>query len=270
MSEETTTQATETAPKPPSPHMGLSITVVVVFGLLALILRNPILLIFLLAAFGALYYSLKTKKMIKQGDDEKAKKYSKYAKRSAWALLIFVIIIGGFVGSMIFVGMKIVKSENEGRVREAAIKSLYERLDAYQQKYGAYPGSGTVEGVKALYPLYKEGYILRSDLEKVLQPPGGEYEKFSDDPSPKEFDANHIGWSFNAKARPGSDDPLLSYQGVKTGKYDYKCTDKGTKPLTKMDTFVVLANGTFMEASISINTGDLFLDTDIDWSLLKD
>ena len=270
MSEENTNQTVENTSKQPSPHLGLSITVVVWFGLLALLFRNPISFIFLLAALWTLYYSIKTKKMIKQEDNEKAQKYSKYAKRSALALLIFFIVGILLVGGMMFIGMKLVNEENNGRLRKALLQSLYERLDDYKNKYGAYPGSGTVEGVKALYPLYKEGYILRSDLEKILQPPGGEFEKFSDDPSPKEFDAKHIGWSFNSKARPGSNDPLLSYQGVKAGKYDYNTTDKGTKPLAKADTFVILANGTIMEASVSVNTGTLFTDEDIDWSLLKD
>ena len=102
MTDETTPQTTECPSKQPSPHMGLSITVVVVYGLMAIVFRNVISLVFLLAACGTLYYSLRTKEMIKRSDDEKARKYSKYAKRSAIALLIFFFLILGIICLGIF------------------------------------------------------------------------------------------------------------------------------------------------------------------------
>ncbi|MBR5624334.1 MAG: CD225/dispanin family protein [Fibrobacter sp.] len=264
MSEENTTADAVKKEKIPSPHFALTIVTLIIC------LFFPLRIVFVPLAILALYFSIKTNALTKKSEDdaiEKARKYSKRALVTALLVLIFTIVI--FLALVIIGAQGPVKQELDKLYRRNMMTNLYARLDAYQSKFGAYPSGG--EGVRALYPLYKEGLISRGELESVLQPPGGDFDQFSADPTEKEFDAYHIGWSYNSKARPGSEDPLIGFQGIKDGKLHLMSTDRAIMPLSKREALIILANGKLIWLSSVVRTGELLLPYDgINLKLLKD
>ena len=262
MSEENTTFEAESKEKTISSHLTLSIVALVI----CLLVPGR----FLLSIFTilALYFSIKTKKLLKEGEAslEKARKNSKRAL--VLALTPLVLLIVAFIVLVALVAAEPVKYELGKLSRRQMLTNLYARLDAYQSKFGYYPNEG--EGVQALYPLYKEGFISRRELEGIFQPPSGEFRKFSEYPKQDEFDAYHIGWSYNAKARPKSEDPLISYQGVNDGTLHFLSDNPSVMPLARKDVMVVFANGKIEYVDVIQRTGQLLSDFNIDWSLLKD
>lgn len=264
MSEETTTVDAVKKEKVPSSHLTLSIVTLFVS------LIVPLRLFLVPFSIVALYFSIKTRRLIKkdaEGNFEQAKKYSKRALVTALCVLIFVIL---FTVVLIILGAQgPVKHELNSLYRRNMMTNLYARLDAYQSKFGTYPNDG--EGVRALYPLYKEGFISRKELESILQPPGVEFDKFSEKPTEQEFDAFHIGWSYNANARPGSEDPLIGYQGIKDGKLHLLTTNRSIMPLSERDAFIILANGRQLRLPTKVRTGELLIpEYKISLDCLKD
>lgn len=101
--------------------------------------------------------------------------------------------------------------EEFGKIKSRAmLRSMYRYLNDYQREHGAYPAVDPDNySVRDLYPLFEKGKARPKRLKTLLQPIGRKYEEFSQDLTIDDFDPDHIGWSYNPKARPGSDDPLL-------------------------------------------------------------
>lgn len=114
-----------------------------------------------------------------------------------------------------FIGLVVhdyVKDELPKIKCRSQLKRMYYLLDDYQREHGAYPildPDGDDYGVRDLYLLFENNKKRHPKLEVLLQPPGRKYEAFSKELSIDDFNTNHIGWAYNAKARPGTDDPLL-------------------------------------------------------------
>ena len=114
-----------------------------------------------------------------------------------------------------FIGLVVhdyVKDELPKIKSRSQLKRMYYLLDDYQREHGAYPildPDGDDYGVRDLYLLFENNKKRHPKLEVLLQPPGRKYEAFSKELSIDDFNTNHIGWAYNAKARPGTDDPLL-------------------------------------------------------------
>ena len=109
----------------------------------------------------------------------------------------------------------------------------------------------------------------------LLQPPGRKYEAFSKELSIDDFNTNHIGWAYNAKARPGTKDPLLSGGGVSHGRlFGHGKRMEGVYVLlADGDIVYVRANGFTKEQTKHLSTHFLRLlpsDTVEDWSVLRE
>ena len=125
-------------------------------------------------------------------------------------------------------------------------------------------------GVRDLYPLAYTGRMGEKELNECLHPPGGQFDKFSKEPRPEEFDKNHIGWSYNSCARIDSEDPLMADQGVSSGSLRLQSQDRGIKPLSTKGVMVLLANGRVEYVSANPRNGKLLSDIVKDWGVLKD
>ena len=104
-----------------------------------------------------------------------------------------------------------IAKEEFGKIKiRAMLRSMYRYLDDYRKEYGAYPMIDPDNyGVKDLYPLFENGKASPKRLKALLQPTGRKYKEFSSELTIDDFDPDHIGWYYNPKARPDSDDPLL-------------------------------------------------------------
>jgi uncharacterized membrane protein YhaH (DUF805 family) len=124
-------------------------------------------------------------------------------------LLFPLFIVLPFIGLVVH---DYVKDELPKIKCRSQLKRMYYLLDDYQREHGAYPildPDGDDYGVRDLYLLFENNKKRHPRLEALLQPPGRKYEAFSKELSIDDFNTNHIGWAYNAKARPGTDDPLL-------------------------------------------------------------
>ena len=157
------------------------------------------------------------------------------------------------------------------------LRDLYVHLQTYQQDFGSFPSvqpnATRYEqggGVRDLYPLAYTGRMGEKELNECLHPPGGQFDKFSKEPRPEEFDKNHIGWSYNSCARIDSEDPLMADQGVSSGSLRLQSQDRGIKPLSTKGVMVLLANGRVEYVSANPRNGKLLSDIVKDWGVLKD
>lgn len=124
-------------------------------------------------------------------------------------LLFPLFIVLPFIGLVVH---DYVKDELPKIKCRSQLGKMYCLLDDYQREHGAYPildPDGDDYGVRDLYLLFENSKKRHPKLEALLQPPGRKYEAFSKELSIDDFNTNHIGWAYNAKARPGTDDPLL-------------------------------------------------------------
>ena len=189
-------------------------------------------------------------------------------------LLVVISVIGILAG--IGIGAQSTVKKRVGLLqRQTMLRDLYVVLQTYQQDYGSFPSvqpnATRYEqggGVRDLYPLV---YSKDSkELDELLHPPGGQFDKFSSNPRPEEFDKNHIGWSYNSCARIDSEDPLIADQGVSSGSLRLQTQDRGTKPLDPGYVMVLLANGRVEKITVSKN-GKIMGDRIVkDWGVLKD
>lgn len=189
-------------------------------------------------------------------------------------LLVVISVIGILAG--IGIGAQSTVKKRVGLLqRQTMLRDLYVVLQTYQQDFGSFPSVQPNAtrykqggGVRDLYPL-----VLRMDsneLNEMLHPPGGQFDNFSSTPRPKEFDKNHIGWSYNSCARIGSEDPLMADQGVSSGALFFQSNQRGLKPLSKEGVTVLLANGQVEFIPVEKRTGKILSDKIKDWSVLKD
>lgn len=104
--------------------------------------------------------------------------------------------------------------EEFGKIKtRTMLRSMYRYLDDYRKEYGAYPVIDPDNyGVRDLYPLFEKGKVRPKRLKALLQPTGRKYKEFSSELTIDDFDPDHIGWYYNPKARPYSDEPLLGEQ----------------------------------------------------------
>ncbi|MBO4553217.1 type II secretion system protein [bacterium] len=192
--------------------------------------------------------------------------------------LLVVISVIGILASL-GVGAQGPIKEKVGQLqRSAMLRDLYVYLQTYQQDFGSFPSVQPTAtryeqggGVRDLYPLAYTGRMDEKELNELLHPPGGQFDKFSKEPRPEEFDKNHIGWSYNSTARIDSTDPLLADQGVSSGQLRLQTQDRGIKPLSNKGVMVLLANGRIEKISAHKTSGKL-LGGDVvkDWGVLKD
>ncbi|MBO7542938.1 DUF805 domain-containing protein, partial [bacterium] len=118
-------------------------------------------------------------------------------------LLFPLFIVLPFIGLVVH---DYVKDELPKIKCRSQLRNMYYLLDDYQREHGAYPildPDGDDYGVRDLYLLFDNNKKRHPKLEVLLQPPGRKYEAFSKELSIDDFNTNHIGWAYNAKARPG-------------------------------------------------------------------
>ena len=192
-------------------------------------------------------------------------------------VLILVIPVIGILASVVIGAQGPIKEKVGQLQREAMLRDMYVYLQAYQNDFGSFPSVQPKDtsdelggGVRDLYPLAYTGRMDDKTLNEMLHPPGSQFDKFSKELRPEEFDRNHIGWSYNSCARIGSDDPLMADQGVSSGYLDLTSRDRGIKPLSKKSVIVLLANGQVERISVHRKSGKLLGDVVKDWSVLKD
>ncbi|MBO7447916.1 type II secretion system protein [bacterium] len=191
-------------------------------------------------------------------------------------LLVVISVIGILAG--LGVGAQGPIKEKVGQLqRKAMLRDLYIFLQTYQQDFGSFPSVQPPAtryeqggGVRDLYPLSYTGRMDKQQLNELFHPPGGQFDDFSNDPRPEEFDKNHIGWSYNSTARIDSEDPLIADQGVSSGSLRLNSADRGIKPLSGKEVLVLLANGRVESVPANKKNGKLLGDKVKDWGVLKD
>lgn len=203
-------------------------------------------------------------------------------KPTSCLIWIIVLMVLGFclVPVLISIGIGAqgpIKEKVSQLQRNAMLRDLYVYLQTYQEDFGSFPSVQPEEtrykvggGVRDLYPLAYVGRMGEKELNELMQPPGGEFKRFSAKFSPAEFDKNHIGWSYNSRARIGSDEPLMADQGVESGYLRLDSNDPGVMPLSTKGVVVLLANGQVIYVSANPRSGKLMTDQVKDWSVLKD
>lgn len=202
-------------------------------------------------------------------------------------LLFPLFIVLPFIGLVVH---DYVKDELPKIKCRSQLRNMYYLLDDYQREHGAYPildPDGDDYGVRDLYLLFENNKKRHPKLEVLLQPPGRKYEAFSKELSIDDFNTNHIGWAYNAKARPGTEDPLLVEGGfwkrsnviyMSQPVYLYTSEEpywsSNHVDFKKHDTYrsyeiVLLANGrrVYIERDIY---GNLSTNIVQDWSVLRE
>ena len=181
-----------------------------------------------------------------------------------------------------FIGLVVhdyVKDELPKIKSRSQLKRMYYLLDDYQREHGAYPildPEGDDYGVRDLYLLFENNKKRHPKLEVLLQPPGRKYEAFSKELSIDDFNTKHIGWAYNAKARPGTDDPLLVEGGFwKRGGWGMRsCSSDKFLNLEEFERariyeIVLLANG--RRVYLERDFGGFFSTNIVqDWSVLRE
>ena len=179
-----------------------------------------------------------------------------------------------------FIGLVVhdyVKDELPKIKCRSQLRNMYYLLDDYQREHGAYPildPEGDDYGVRDLYLLFENNKKRHPKLEALLQPRGRKYEAFSKELSIDDFNTNHIGWAYNAKARPGTDDPLLVEGGFwRRGSWRFKSYHLEMHleefKRSRIYEIVLLANGrrVYIERDIY---GNLSTNIVQDWSVLRE
>ncbi|MBO7435782.1 type II secretion system protein [bacterium] len=191
--------------------------------------------------------------------------------------LLVVISVIGILASIGIGAQGPVKEEVGKLQRRTMLRDLYVHLQTYQQDFGSFPSvqpnATRYEqggGVRDLYPLAYTGRMGEKELNEIMHPPGGQFDKFSKEPRAEEFDKNHIGWSYNSCARIDSEEPLMADQGVSSGSLRLQSQDRGIKPLSTKGVMVLLANGRVEYVSANPRNGKLLSDIVKDWGVLKD
>ena len=192
--------------------------------------------------------------------------------------LLVVISIIGVLAGMGIAGFAPIKVAVNKMKSKDNLKQIYQLIMLYNMDYGTYPTTQSSAtryeksgGVRDLFPLYDVG-IMKKDQLALLKAPGAKLIDFSDDPTIEEFDKNHIGYAYNSTARPDSSEPLLSEQGVSSGKLKPNTTDHGTKPIFEGIVHVLFANGKTEKVPANGRTGKLSnKEVKADqWGLLQD
>jgi len=192
-------------------------------------------------------------------------------------LLVVISIIGILAGMGIASFGPIKDAVNKMKSKDN-LRQIYQMILVYNMDYGSYPTTQPPAtryeksgGVRDLYPLYDTG-IMKKDQLKLLQAPNAKLIAFSDEPTIDEFDKNHIGYAYNSTARPDTDDPLLSEQGVSSGKLNPNTKDNGKKPIFEGLVHVLFANGKIEKVPTNRRTGKLSTKevSAEEWGLLQD
>jgi prepilin-type N-terminal cleavage/methylation domain-containing protein len=193
--------------------------------------------------------------------------------------LLVVITIIGVLASLGIASYGPIKTQVNKLKSKDNLRSMYVLLQLYAQDYRSFPTMQPPErryeqsgGVRDLYPLYSTGIIAKEQLE-LFKGPGAAMVPFSADPTVDEFDKNHIGYAYNSTAIPDDPDnpPLMSEQGVSSGKLDPNTQDRGRKPIFIGGVHVLLTSGKSLwipaDRSGRLSTSDVSADQ---WGLLQD
>jgi uncharacterized membrane protein YhaH (DUF805 family) len=192
-------------------------------------------------------------------------------------LLFPLFIVLPFIGLVVH---DYVKDELPKIKCRSQLRNMYYLLDDYQREHGAYPildPDGDDYGVRDLYLLFENNKKRHPKLEVLLQPPGRKYEAFSKELSIDDFNTNHIGWAYNAKARSGTDDPLLveggfwrrGGWGARNVHLSYYSDDVEERDRYRIYEIVLLANGrrVYLERDFY---GHFSTNVVQDWSVLRE
>ena len=192
-------------------------------------------------------------------------------------LLFPLFIVLPFIGLVVH---DYVKDELPKIKCRSQLRNMYYLLDDYQREHGAYPildPDGDDYGVRDLYLLFENNKKRHPKLEALLQPPGRKYEAFSKELSIDDFNTNHIGWAYNAKARPGTDDPLLVEGGfwkrggwrVRSDLSSYYSDNFEERDMYRSYEIVLLANGrrVYLERDFY---GHFSTNVVQDWTVLRE
>jgi len=194
--------------------------------------------------------------------------------------LLVVISIIGVLAGMGIASFRPIQEKVRKMQSDDKMKQLYRLMFMYAGDYGSFPTAQPSAtryekggGVKDLYPLYETGIMGKEQL-KLLQAPGAALIPFSDDPTIDEFNENHIGYAYNSTAMPDDPDnpPLLSEQGVSSGKLSLKTSNKGKKAIFANGCNVLFCSGISKWIPANKKTGKLSTKevSAEQWGLLQD
>ena len=177
--------------------------------------------------------------------------------------LLVVISIIGVLAGMGIAGFAPIKVAVNKMKSKDNLKQLYQLILVYNMDYGTYPTTQPSAtryeksgGVRDLFPLYDTG-IMKNDQLALLVAPGAKLIDFSDEPTIDEFDKNHIGYAYNSTARPDSNEPLISEQGVSSGAIKPNTTDHGKRPIFEGIVHVLFANAKIEKIPANKKNGKL-------------
>jgi len=214
---------------------------------------------------------------VRGATEEKPASKGCFIAAMACALAIPALFILSFAG---LVFHDYIKDELPKMKCRSKLRNMYYLLDDYQKEHGAYPildPDGDDYGVRDLYLLFENNKKRHPRLEVLLQPPGRKYEAFSKELSIDDFNTNHIGWAYNAKARPGTDDPLLveggfwkrGGWGLRSDRLSYYSDDVEVRDRYRIYEIVLLANG--RRVYLERDFGGFFSTNIVqDWSVLRE
>ncbi len=246
-------------------------------GWFALLLLFPcislIFKVYLVFAKGVKANSEEAQSEVAQGDTED--------KLSGCLILVLILVLAlpfiSFLAGVIIGAQGPINEKVDQLQRQAMLRDMYVYLQTYHENFGSFPSVQPKAtryemggGVRDLYPLAYTRSIGEKELNDIMHPPGGKFDKFSAELGPVEFDKNHIGWSYNSCARIDSEDPLMADQGVSSAYLNFQTKDRGIKPLSTKNVLVLFANGRIESVPVNRKNGKLLGDKVKDWSVLKD
>ncbi len=188
----------------------------------------------------------------------------RYKKGFTLIELLIVISIIAVLASLGLVAARQVKYMVDKKKSEDNLKQLYTFMNIYAQNHGCYPsiqprGSKSGGGTRDLYPLYLSA-LEKQPFLQLLRPPGVALVSFSKDPSPDEFDKDHIGYIYNSMVVPDQSDnpPLMAERCVEDGQFT-----ETEKPVFRDCAHILMANGTVREVPVinnKLTLGDIKLE----------
>jgi len=139
--------------------------------------------------------------------------------------LLIVISIIGILATLGITTFPIIKKEVNKMKSKSNLSEMYKLLMIYNMTYHTYPSMQPKNtmytrggGVRDLYPLYQTS-IMNKDALQLLRPPGCALIPFSNNPTPDEFNKEHIGYSYNSTVVPddSQNPPLMAERGAADG-----------------------------------------------------
>ena len=207
--------------------------------------------------------------------------------KKGFTLIELLVVIGiiGILATLGLGGFNMVRDEARKLQNSDKLRSLHIMLRLYAQSYGSYPSTKSAitrhqegDGVRGFYALYNTGR-LGSDNIGLLKPAGASVLDMSSMSRSRtltidDFHKGNIGWSYNSMPFPDTAErkPLISFQGVKTGRLLYNTTDVALKPVMKGGVLVLFTDSSieWFDAGSEGKLDGRSLIKDGDWGLLQD